>query len=76
MITLFPHHRSNAWAESSASPIARAPDGALRPARAPSALVRTALEPSGSGSYVEAVREWIERVTPRPAQRAQLRLVR
>jgi hypothetical protein len=47
---------------------------ALRPPSA-SGLVQSALEPSGAGPYVDAVREWIERVTPRPAQRPELRLV-
>ena len=40
------------------------------------ALVKGALEPSGSGPYVEAIREWIERVTPRDLPRPQLTLCR
>jgi hypothetical protein len=40
------------------------------------ALMALALEPSGEGPYVEAVREWIELVTPRPVARPSLFLVR
>lgn len=41
-------------------------------------LVALAIEPSGEGSYCDAVREWIEQVTPPPATRGGtvLRLVR
>jgi hypothetical protein len=35
-----------------------------------------AVEPTGEGAYVEAVREWIERVTPRSSARPALYLVR
>ena len=54
------------------------PESAQRQLQAQSApaLLRSALEPSGTGPYVEAVREWIERVTPRAQQRSPLRLVR
>lgn len=44
-------------------------------ARAAARMVRMAVEPSGEGPYVEALREWIERVTPRPRIPA-LQLVR
>jgi hypothetical protein len=58
-----------------------AADAALREVRAgSSALVALATEPSGAGPYVDAVREWIELVTPvaEPAEppRPALRLVR
>jgi len=40
-------------------------------------LVAFAIEPSGDQSYCEAVREWIERVSPAPSSRGgALRLVR
>jgi hypothetical protein len=55
-----------------------AAEAALREVRArPSSLVAMAVDPSGEGHYVDAVREWIERVTPtsEPA-RPGLRLVR
>jgi hypothetical protein len=44
-------------------------------ARAASRTIRLAVEPSGEGPYVEGLREWIERVTPRP-RRSGLQLVR
>jgi hypothetical protein len=40
------------------------------------ALLTLALEPSGEGAYVEALREWIERVSPRTSTRPALQLVR
>lgn len=40
-------------------------------------LIASAIEPSGEGAYVEAMRDWIEQVTPpSPRVRPQLRLVR
>ena len=60
-------------ARSGMSP-AEQPRGSV--AKGGSPLVALALEPSGEGPYVDAVREWIERVTPRPSARPVLFLVR
>jgi hypothetical protein len=38
-------------------------------------MVALAIEPSGEGPYVEAMRDWIERLSVRP-RAASLRLVR
>lgn len=52
-----------------------AAEAALRDRR--SALTRFALEPIGDSAYAEALREWIERVTPaNDTARPNLRLVR
>jgi hypothetical protein len=67
VITLVPNARS------SMSPTVQA-RGFV--AKGGSPLVTLALEPSGEGPYVDAVREWIERVTPRPSARPLLFLVR
>lgn len=56
-------------------PKARSSDGATAWQQAACGLVKNAPEPSGSGPYVEAIREWIERVTPRSPSRGQMRLV-
>ena len=69
-----PQTRSNGGSESSAwqAPLsARAPEAAPREGAAE--LVRAAVEPSGTGVYVEAVREWIERITPRAPLRSAVR---
>ena len=39
-------------------------------------LVALAIEPSGEGPYVEAVREWIEQATPSRNEARALRSVR
>ncbi|MDB4985556.1 MAG: hypothetical protein JWN04_734 [Myxococcaceae bacterium] len=73
MIKLIPKTRSQERREPARGAADR------QPAQAANGLVRSALEPAGSGAYVEAVREWIERVTvtPRSVQRSSLlRLVR
>ena len=67
VITLVPNARSGM------SPAGQA-RGSV--AKGGSPLVALALEPSGEGPYVDAVREWIERVTPRPSTRPALFLVR
>jgi len=67
VITLLPNTRSGL------RPLGQAHGS---PSQGGSALVSLALEPSGEGPYVEAVREWIERVTPRPSGRPALFLVR
>jgi hypothetical protein len=53
---------------------ALAHEGAPRPDD--SSLRTFAVEPTGEGPYVEAVRELIEQVTPRVAARPALYLVR
>jgi hypothetical protein len=48
---------------------------AATPSCATAHLVPFAVEPSGDGPYVEALRDWIERCSPRP-RGPSLRLVR
>lgn len=89
VITLVPNARSSTRTQgyTSGSPpvFARSPEGALRPLALAhegmprpegSCLRAFAVEPTGEGPYVEAVREWIEQVTPRATTRAALYLVR
>ena len=79
VITLVPNARSSTRTQG------YAPEGVLRPLGgvhegAPrldgSCLRSLAVEPTGEGPYVEAVRELIEQVTPRAATRPALYLVR
>jgi hypothetical protein len=67
VITLVPNARSGA------SPVGQA-RGSV--AKGGASLLSLAAEPSGEGPYVDALREWIERVTPRPSARPALFLVR
>jgi hypothetical protein len=39
-------------------------------------LVALAVEPSGEGPYVDAIREWIDQTTPASTDARALRLVR
>jgi hypothetical protein len=78
VITLVPNARSSTrpqgYAPGSPPSLARGSEGAPRPEG--SCLRSFAVEPTGEGPYVEAVREWIEQVTPRSATRPALYLVR
>ncbi|MEY4510757.1 MAG: hypothetical protein RLZZ450_2879 [Pseudomonadota bacterium] len=67
VITLVPHPRSSIRTQGHAheSPTSGGPG-----------MRSFAVEPTGEGAYVEAVREWIERVTPRSSARPALYLVR
>jgi hypothetical protein len=55
-----------------------AASAALCDVGSPRGLVAQAIEPEGEGPYVDALREWIERVTPAAEEpsRPALRLVR
>jgi hypothetical protein len=57
----FPHAGSSSFREA----CSRAPR-----------LVALAIEPSGQGPYVDAVREWIDQTTPSSVDPRPLRLVR
>lgn len=80
MLTLIPHTTSHAsdapsLAHAFCRSRAEGPGASTAPgSRSP--LVALALEPTGDAAYADAVREWIDRVSPRDRPRPVLHLVR